>query len=252
MKLEGKVAVVTGASSGMGREIALLFAKEGAKVVAVARREERLEEITKKAESYPGTIFPFCGDVSIRGINEEMIDVAIREFGKLDILVNNAGIMDEFTPVGEVTDEMWDNVQKVNLYGPMCSCRKAVGIMEKQGGGVIVNVASIGGINGCRAGAAYSASKAGMIALTKNTAFMYADKNIRCNALCPGGVDTEVAVNFSHPSPLGAGRCMLGASLNQRMGDAVEVATATLFLACDDSSLINGATLVADAGLTAY
>ncbi|MEG0598319.1 MAG: SDR family oxidoreductase [Oscillospiraceae bacterium] len=252
MKLEGKVAVVTGASSGMGWEIALLFAKEGAKVVAVTRRKERLDELVEKAKGLAGTILPYAGDVSLREVNEDMIDTAVKTFGKLDILVNNAGIMDEFTPIGELTDEMWDKVQKVNLYGPMCSCRKAISVMTAQQSGVIVNVASIGGLNGCRAGAAYSASKAGMIALTKNTAFMYANQNIRCNALCPGGVDTEVAVNFSHPSPLGAGRCMLGAGLNQRMGTAYETAAATLFLACDDSSLINGATLVADAGLTAY
>ena len=253
MRLEGKVTVVTGASSGMGREIALLFAKEGAKVIAVARREERLKEISQEAQHYAGEIIPYAGDISLKEVNEGMIDFAVQKFGKLDILVNNAGIMDEFIPVGELTDEHWDKIQKVNLYGPMCSTRKAVSVMlTQENGGAIVNIGSVGGVNGCRAGAAYAAAKAGLVGLTKNTAFMYAPQKIRCNILCPGGVATEVGVNCSNPSKLGYTRAIAGASYMPRTGEASEIAAATLFLACDESSLINGAVLVADAGWTAY
>lgn len=253
MRLQGKVTVVTGASSGMGREIALLFAKEGAKVIAVARREERLRELAQEAKDFAGEIIPYTGDISLKEVNEGMIDLALKQFGKLDVLVNNAGIMDEFTPIGEVTDEHWENIQKVNLYGPMCSSRKAVNTMlQQEHGGVIVNIGSVGGVNGCRAGAAYAAAKAGLVALTKNTAFMYAQQKIRCNILCPGGVATEVGINCANPSKLGFARAIAGASYMPRTGEASEIATAALFLASDESSLINGAVLVADAGWTAY
>lgn len=250
MKLEGKVAVVTGASSGMGYAIASLFAKEGAKVVAVARRKERLDDLVASVRDEAGEIIAYAGDVSLRETNDGMIAFAIESFGKLDILINNAGVMDEFTPVGELSDELWDNILKVNLYGPMCACRKAVNVMSN--GGTIVNISSVGGIQGCRAGAAYASAKSGVIGLTKNTAYMYGDQNIRCNAIAPGGVDTEVAVGIMHASKLGMEKCTKGVGLSIRTGSADEIAKAALFLACDDSSLINGTVLVADAGWTAY
>lgn len=253
MRLTGKTAIVTGASSGMGHAITSLFVKEGATVIAVARRKERLEELANLLKDESGKIILFTGDISLRETNDEMISLAIKETGKIDILVNNAGVMDDFVPIGEVTDELWERIQKVNLFGPMCATRTAVNQMLKQEhGGSIINIASIGGIQGCRAGVAYSASKAAMIGMTKNTAYMYGDKNIRCNVICPGGVDTEVGVGCANPSKYGLDKCMKGINANIRSGKASEIATATLFLASDESSLINGATLVADAGWTAY
>ncbi len=253
MKLQDKVAVVTGASSGMGREIALLFAREGAKVVAVARRTEKLNEIMELAKSTPGEIVAYTGDVSKREVNEAMIDFCTEKYGKLDILINNAGIMDEMTPVTEVTDELWDKVMSVNTYGPMCALRKAVQVMrEQETGGSIVNVASVGGLNGSRAGLSYTASKFAMVGMTKNIGFQYANENIRCNVVCPGGVATEVGVNISNPSPFGLGRVMTGTANAPREGQSEEIARAVLFLASDDASFINGTTLVADAGWTAY
>ncbi|MEG0329085.1 MAG: glucose 1-dehydrogenase [Longicatena sp.] len=253
MKLEGKVAVVTGASSGMGREITKLFAAQGATVIAVARRKERLDEIVEQTKDAAGLVVAFQGDVSSKEVNDAMIDFAINNYGKIDILINNAGIMDEMTPVHELSDELWEKVQNVNVYGPMCACRKAVtAMMEQPDGGVIVNVASVGGLHGSRAGFAYTASKHALIGMSKNIGFMYANNKIRCNALCPGGVDTEVGVNISHPSTFGIGRAMSGTASSPRSGQAIEIANAALFLASDDSSLINGTTLVADAGWTAY
>lgn len=253
MKLENKAVVVTGASSGMGRAISLLFAKEGAKVIAVARRQSRLEEIAKEAEGFPGEIIPFVGDVSKRETNEEMIQTAVSTFGKLDVLVNNAGIMDDFVPVSELTDELWDKVISVNLYGPMTAMRKAVQVMlEQETGGCIVNIASVGGLHGGRAGAAYSASKAAIINLSANTAIMYCDKKIRCNCICPGAVNSEIGSTIKNPSQLGYGRLAPGMALVPRAGETEEIAKTALFLASEDSSFINGTAIVADAGWTAY
>ena len=161
MRFEGKSVVVTGASSGMGRQIAYDFAKEGATVVAVARRAERLEELAGQVESdgLPGKVLPYVGDVCSREVNEGMIDFAVEKCGKLDVLVNNAGIMDGFEAIGDISDERWDQVFAVNVKGPMFAMRKAVQVMLGQKTrGNIVNVASIGGTNGARAGAAYTAS----------------------------------------------------------------------------------------------
>lgn len=252
MRLENKVVVVTGASSGMGKAITELFVKEGAKVVAVARRKERLEELAASLKDEAGEIVIFQGDVSLKETNDKMIDTAIEKFGKLDVLINNAGIMDEFIPVGELTEEFWNKIIKVNLEGPMWAMHKAVNIMMEQKSGSIINVASIGGIQGCRSGAAYNASKSGLIGLSKNTAFMYALEGIRCNVIAPGGVNTEVSVNSSHPSQFGVKRAMAGLACNPRMGEAEEIATAALFLASDDASFVNGAVLTVDGGWIAY
>lgn len=252
MKLEGKVAIVTGASSGVGRAISTLFAKEGASVIAVARRKERLDALAEELKSEAGIIIPFQGDISKTEDIEAMIDYAEEKFGKLDILVNNAGIMDEMMPIGEVSDELWDKVLEVNLNGPFHACRKAVNLMLKRGSGNIINVGSIGGLQGSRAGVAYTVSKFGITGLTKNIAFMYAKQGIRCNVICPGAVDTEIGLGMKAPSALGLERAMSGMGTNPRTGSPEEIAKVALFLASDDSSLINGATIVADAGWTAY
>ncbi len=253
MRLDGKVAVVTGASSGMGKEISLLFAKEGAKVVAVARRKERLEELVKDSTAFPGKIIAFAGDVGDKSANEAMIDFAIKEFGRLDVLVNNAGIMDNMIPMAEVTDELWNEVMKVNVYGPMCSCRKALDVMLKQDkGGVIINVASLGGLCGGRAGVAYTASKHAVVGMTKNIGYAYAKNKIRCNAICPGGVATEIGLTMKNVSKFGAERCGCGMATNPRIGEASETARVALFLASDDSSFVNTTEIVADAGWSAY
>jgi NAD(P)-dependent dehydrogenase (short-subunit alcohol dehydrogenase family) len=255
MRFEGKVVVLTGASAGMGQATALKFAQEGATVIAVARRANRLEELAAKAQEagYPGKIIPYPGDVSLKEVNEGMLDKAIEVGGKVDILVNNAGIMDGMVPVAEVEDERWNQVMDVNVYGPMCAIRKAVQIfLEQPEKGVIVNIASVGGLNGGRAGAAYTASKWAMIGLSKNTAFMYGDEGIRCNAICPGGVATEIAGSMGQVSKFGYGKMSRGNALMSKMGTSEEIADVVLFLASDQSSLINGVALEADGGWTSY
>lgn len=250
MRFEGKSVVVTGASSGMGRAIALDFAKEGATVIAVARRKDRLEALAAEAEGLAGKILPYAGDVSAQEVNEGMIDFAVEQCGKLDVLVNNAGIMDEFKPIGEVDNEQWARVVNVNLTGPMYAMRKAVVVMTAQEtGGNIVNVASIGGVRGCRAGAAYTASKHALVGLTKNTAFMYAGK-VRCNVICPGGVETEVMNSQTNISQAGVARVMAGLDTSIPSGKTEDIATAVLYVASDDAKFMTGAEIVIDGGVS--
>lgn len=250
MRFEGKCVVVTGASSGMGRKIALDFAKEGATVIAVARRLERLEEIAKEVENFAGKILPYQGDISLEEVNNGMIDYAVKECGKLDVLVNNAGIMDEFTPIGELTDELYSKVMAVNLNGPIYAMRKAVQVMlEQETKGNIVNIASIGGVCGARAGVAYTASKHAIVGATKNTAYMYAGK-IRCNVVCPGGVETEVMNSQTNISQFGVGRIMAGLDTSIPAGKVEDISTAVLYIASDDAKFMTGAEIVIDGGVS--
>ena len=234
----------------MGRKIALDFAKEGATVIAVARRLERLEEIAKEAESFAGKILPYQGDISLEEVNNGMIDYAVKECGKLDVLVNNAGIMDEFTPIGELTDELYNKVMAVNLNGPIYAMRKAVQVMlEQETKGSIVNIASIGGVCGARAGVAYTASKHAIVGATKNTAYMYAGK-IRCNVVCPGGVETEVMNSQTNISQFGVGRIMAGLDTSIPAGKVEDISTAVLYIASDDAKFMTGAEIIIDGGVS--
>lgn len=256
MRFEGKSVVVTGASSGMGRQIAYDFAKEGATVVAVARRQERLAELAAQVEAdgLPGKILPFVGDVSSRETNDAMIDFAVEQTGKLDVLVNNAGIMDGFEPIGDISDERWEKVFAVNVNGPMYAMRKAVQVMlGQESRGNIVNVASIGGTNGARAGAAYTASKHALVGMSENTGYMYAHEGIRCNAICPGGVKTEIAGSMMADAGInqfGMGRSMAGLDGEIRQAEPEELAAAVLFAASDEASFMTGACVKVDGGVS--
>lgn len=250
MKFENKSVVVTGASSGMGRQIALDFAKEGATVIAVARRKERLEELVKESESLSGKILSYVGDVSLEEVNEGMIEYAVKECGKLDILVKNAGVMDEFTPVGDMSNDLWRKIMSVNLDGPVYAMRKAVQVMNGQeSGGNIVNVASIGGVNGCRAGAAYTASKHALVGISKNTAYMYTGK-IRCNVICPGGVETEVMQSQTNINQFGMGRIMAGLDRSIPQGKVEDISSAVLYVASDEAKFMTGSVVVIDGGVS--
>lgn len=248
MKLEGKSVVVTGASSGMGKAIVELFAKEGADIIAVARRKERLDALAESLKDEPGKVIPFQGDVSKRETNEAMIDEAVKQFGKLDILINNAGIMDDMAAVGAATDEKFEQVFSINVYGPMAAMRKAVQVfLEQKSGGSIVNVASVGGIRTV-AGVIYGASKAAVISMTKNTAFMYMPDGIRCNAIAPGGIATEISTSMGRPDLHGYGRVGNVLKLAPAPGPAEAIANAALYLASDDSAYVSGDVLVVDGG----
>ena len=250
-KLENLVAVVTGAASGMGRAIAILFAREGAKVILTDLHQESLDLVSSEIGSEGGTALGIVCDVSVETQVDHVFQSCLDIFGKVDILINNAGIMDNFTPVDKVSNELWNKVFAVNVNGPFYTCRLAVPHMIKQGKGIIVNIASVGGLEGSRAGAAYTASKHALIGLTKNIGFMYAGKGIRCNAIAPGGVNTNI-MKDSQPDAFGSERCFSGGVNMPRMGESEEIATSALFLASDDSSFVNGTVLTADGGWTAY
>lgn len=155
MRLKGKNIVITGASSGMGRAMTALFVSEGANVVAVARRKDRLEALRDELSDKPGKVIPFSGDISLEQTNIDAIDTCVKEFGSLDVLVNNAGVMDDMSPIGDVKNETIEKVFAVNVYGPMYAMRKAINVFLAQGnGGNIINVASVGAFKSC-AGAVY-------------------------------------------------------------------------------------------------
>jgi len=249
MKLEGKVALVTGAAMGIGRAITELFIAEGARVVAADIAETALDELAQALGNRGDALKTVSGDISVRAEAERTVEVALDAFGTLDIVVNNAGIMDDFVPVGDLDDELWRKVMSVNLDGPMFIARKALQTMLPKESGVIVNVASVGGLFGGRAGASYTASKHAVIGLTRSIAYHYAKKGIRCNAVCPGGVATNI--NIRNPSPLGMERLQTLLPAAPRNAEPEELARVVLFLASDDSSFVNGEVLVADGGWTA-
>ncbi|SFH26771.1 short chain dehydrogenase [Desulfotomaculum arcticum] len=173
-------------------------------------------------------------------------------YGTLDILVNNAGIMDNFEPAGDIEDDNWERIFAINTTSVMRATRKALPIFLEKQQGVIVNIASAGGLAGARAGAAYTASKHAVVGFTKNTGFMYALKGIRCNAIAPGGVETNIGTTMTNINKFGIGRTEPGMAVNPRMGKPEEIAKLALFLALDESSFVNGAVITADAGWTAY
>jgi len=252
MKLANKSVVVTGASSGMGKAIVELFAQEGASVVAVARRKERLEELAASLKDAPGKVTVYAGDVSKREDCEAMIDLAVKEYGKLDVLINNAGVMDDMAAMANASDEKYEHVMSVNVYGPMAAMRKACQVFLAQGkGGNIVNVSSIGSMHQA-AGPIYCASKAALNAMSRNTAFMYMKDGIRCNVIAPGAIDTEIATAMGRPNVDGYQRIGGVMAMHPESGKAMDIANTALFLASDDSAYISGAILTVDGGWTAF
>ena len=244
MRLENKVAVVTGASSGMGKAITTLFVQEGAKVVAVARRIERLEELAESLKGEPGEIEIFSADITSVDKNNEMIDFAVEKFGHLDILVNNAGITRDGLLMG-MKEEDFDSVINVNLKGTFNTIRFASRTMVKQRKGKIINISSVSGVTGNAGQANYSASKAGIIGLTKSAARELASRNINVNAIAPGFVDTDMTITLSDKVKEGAkGQIPLG-----RFGKPEEVAELALFLSSEKSDYITGQVINIDGGM---
>ncbi|MBM6995261.1 SDR family oxidoreductase [Paenibacillus sp. DXFW5] len=252
MKLNGKVAVVTGAASGMGKAIAELFAAEGAQVVVSDLNLEHASKVVEGIESKGGVAIAIAANVASEEDVQRLIDSTVSRFGTVDILVNNAGIMDNFVPAADITDALWDKVFAVNTTGPMRTIRKTLPIFTEKKAGVIVNIASAGGLFGSRAGAAYTASKHAVVGLTKNVGFQYATLGIRCNAIAPGAVETNIGATLTAVNPFGMERAQVGMGINPGLGKPEDIAKVALFLASDDSSFINGTTITADAGWTAY
>lgn len=251
-RLEGKVALVTGAGSGMGRSIAERFAAEGASVVIADLNAERASQVVEEIVAAGGSAVEVDGNVMSQTDVDAMVDAAVERFGTLDILVNNAGIMDSFHTAESVSDDTWDLVMGVNTTGPLRLMRRTLPIFVEKGSGVIINICSIGGLFGSRAGIAYTASKHALVGMTKNVGFQYASQGIRCNGIAPGAVETNIGESMHEPDPFGAERAMIGMGINPGTGQPEEIANLALFLASDESSMINGAIIVADKGWTAY
>lgn len=250
MRLKDKTAVITGGGAGIGLGIVKLFAEHGANIVIADINTEAAEENTKGIN---GNIDIQKANVSIRSEIESVLDFAVEKYGKVDVLVNNAGILDNMTPIGEIEDSLWDKVMSVNLNGVMYASRRAVQIMEKQNGGSIINIASVCGVQGGRAGVGYTASKHAVVGLSKNIAFMYAHKDIRCNVLCPGSIKTDISTTaLVNASSLGMKKALLGLPANPSHGTPEDIANIVLFLASDEAKFINGAAIVADSGWLAY
>lgn len=248
MRLENKAIVVTGASSGMGKAIVELFVKEGASVIAVARRKERLDALAESLKDEAVEIVIYAGDVSDPAICEGMIDECVNRFGKLDVLVNNAGVMDNMAAVATFTDEKYASVMAVNVYGPLVAMRKAVNVFLEQGnGGNIITVTSLGAKHQA-AGVVYGVSKAAMTAAVRHTAFAYTKEKIRSNAIAPGGINTEIGSAMGMPDMDGVGRIQGVQGLMPAQGEGIDIANAALFLASDESSFITGQILGVDGG----
>lgn len=253
MQLQGKVAVITGAASGMGLAMATRFAAEGASVVAGDWNGDRLNAAVAKIQESGGKIVGFQGNIADQATAEGLIDLAITTYGRLDVLCNNAGVMDYMQGVGELSDDIWRRVLGINLDGPMFTSRKAVQYMLAHGGGSIVNTASTAAIHGGAAGAAYTASKHALVGLTRNTAWMYATRGIRCNAICPGATKTNIGETMppERMDPAGSQRAQAFAALAPAYLDPEDIAAIALFLASDESRHINGAIIPADGGWAA-
>lgn len=250
--LQGKVAIITGAAQGIGKATAQLFAQQGAKVVVADMQIEKSNETVNEIVANGGDAMALKVDITSARDVEHLFQQTLENYGKVDIVINNAGFMDNFSPVGDMQDDYWAKIIDINLTGTMRMCRAAVQAFLPQKHGVIINLASAAGMSGSRAGVAYTAAKHGMIGLTKNTAFMYADQGIRCNALAPGGVNTDMGTVFKNPNELGQQKVGSGAMNAPKLAEPLDIANAILLVASEQASFINGAVIPVDAGWLAY
>jgi NAD(P)-dependent dehydrogenase (short-subunit alcohol dehydrogenase family) len=250
-RLQGKVAVITGAGGGIGRETARLFASEGCRIVAADVQDDAGRETVRQVTSDGGEAVWVRADVSKASDCAAMVGAAESEFGRLDVLFNNAGIMHSADDDAIKTDEdVWDLTMAVNLKGVFLGCKAGIPALRRAGGGAIVNTASFVALLGAATPQlAYTASKGGVLAMTRELAVIHAREKIRVNALCPGPLRTELLMKFLNTEAKKQRRLVhipMG-----RFGEAKEMAQAALFLASDESSYMTGATFVVDGGITA-
>jgi meso-butanediol dehydrogenase/(S,S)-butanediol dehydrogenase/diacetyl reductase len=253
MKLDGEVALITGAGSGIGAALAERFVADGARICITGRRQGKLDEV---AQSLPaGTVVTCAGDVTKLEDAERMVDTALGFTGKLDVLVNNAAIDPGGTTVVDIDPDLWHSVLETNLTGPLYMMKASIPHMLEAGGGSIINIASLGGLRCLPGMPAYCASKAGLIMLTKQVALDFGPSKIRCNAVCPGGTRTKMLEKSL--SPLGE---VLGTDLEgvfacvssmvplRRTANPHEITGICSYLASDDSTFMTGSVLLLDGG----
>lgn len=250
-RLEGKVAVITGAASGMGRATAARFAAEGASIVIADLNAEGGEAAVRECRENSANAVFHKTDVTAEGEIKGAIERAVKEFGRLDVMFNNAG-MAEVSLIHETSVESWSRVIAVTLTSTFLGLKYAIPIMRAQKSGVVINTASISGTRGDYGMGSYNAAKAGVINLTRSAALENARFGIRVNCVCPGGINTRVAQVLGKDRADEFRSTMGAAHPIGRMGEPEEIAATVTFLASDESSFITGASIVADGGITAW
>lgn len=251
MRLKDKVALITGAGGGIGGESARLFAREGASVVVVEVNERAGQTVADEIRAAGGRAELVRADVSRSDDWERAVAHAERAFGRLDVLFNNAGIMDSADDDAvRTSEEVWERTMAINLKGVYLGCKYGIPALRRAGGGAVINVASfVAFLGAATPQLAYTASKGGVLALTRELAVIHARENIRVNALCPGPLRTELLMKFLDTEAKRQRRLVhipMG-----RFGEAREMARAALFLASDEASFMTGASLLVDGGITA-
>ncbi|MFJ4975236.1 SDR family NAD(P)-dependent oxidoreductase [Streptomyces coeruleorubidus] len=245
--LSGKSVIVTGAASGIGRATALRFAGEGARVVVADLNAEGAKSVVGAIESSGGTAVAVTGDLSDSAVVDAVVAAAVDTFGGIDVLVNNAGVMDSMSAAADVTDAEWERVLRINLTAPFMLTRAALPHMIAAGGGAIVTTASEAALRGSAAGTAYTASKHGVLGLTRSLAVMYRDQGIRANAVAPGGTATDITadvhIDRKTHGPAVVGRHFVNMG---RICEPEEQAAAIVYLASDAASGVNGVVLPVD------
>jgi len=250
-RLDGKVALITGGASGMGMVASRLFASEGAKVLLTDLADEAGEAVAREIEGTGGEAAYVHADVSSEDDAKHMVDAAVERFGDLHVLYNNAGVMLPDDGSVHLTDaSIWDTTLAINVKGVAFGCKYGVPALIESGGGSIINVASfVAWLGAATSQTAYTASKGAVLAMTREIAVEYARKGVRCNALCPGPIETPLLMELL--SDEARRRRRLVHIPMGRLGQAEELAKAALFLASDDSSYMTGASLIVDGGITA-
>jgi NAD(P)-dependent dehydrogenase (short-subunit alcohol dehydrogenase family) len=248
-RLGGKVALITGAGTGIGRAIALAFVREGAKVALLGRRSELLQAVASEAGE---SALAIPADVSKQEDIDRALDKAVSRFGRLNVLVNNAGVLHIGT-AEQITPEQWDHTFDVNVRGVWLLSRAALPFLRKAGGGAIINVASVLGINGARLRAAYAASKGAVILLTKCMAIDYGSENIRVNAICPSFIETDLTAEVIRkaPDPNAVRGERISVHPIGRLGQPQDLAGIAIYLASDEATWVTGAALAVDGGYLA-
>ncbi|WP_447978699.1 SDR family NAD(P)-dependent oxidoreductase [Candidatus Nitrospira bockiana] len=250
MRLVGKVALVTGATAGIGEAIARLFAAEGAAVLITGRRKALLEEVASSIERAGGRALAVAGTVTDEAHVRSAVDQCVRRFGTLTTLVNNAAIGAFGRVLHEIDDATWHEVLDVNLTGVFRMTRASIPAMLRAGGGSIINISSVGGLVGFSGSGAYGTSKGGLEIFTRCVAMDYAKEGIRCNSVCPGLIETPMASSLLDNPEMRAQA--LSAYPISRVGTPEEVAKLVLYLASDDATWVTGSSFTIDGGLTAH